>query len=111
MGRLREFDLDEAIGKAMTLFWHNGYDGTSLSDLTQTIGCKPPSFYFAFGSKDRLFSVVLERYYETYLGSAEEAFEEPTSRLVAEAMLTKLADIYTDSSHPRGCLALRCAMS
>jgi AcrR family transcriptional regulator len=111
MGRPREFDLDEAVGKAMTLFWHNGYDRTSLSDLTETIGCKPPSFYFAFGSKDGLFSIVLERYYEIYLGAVEKALEEPTSRLVAEVMLTRLADMYTDSSHPCGCLAVKCAMS
>jgi AcrR family transcriptional regulator len=111
MARPREFDIDEAIAKATTLFWHNGYDRTSLADLTRTIGCNPPSFYFAFGSKDGLFRMVLDRYYETYLGAAEEALKEPTSRRVAEAMLTRLADIYTDPTHPRGCLAVKCAMS
>lgn len=111
MARQREFDIDEAIVKATTLFWENGYDRTSLADLTRTIGCKPPSFYFAFGSKDGLFRIVLERYYEMYLGAAEEALKEPTSRRVAEGMLTRLVDIYTDSAHPLGCLAVKCAMS
>jgi AcrR family transcriptional regulator len=95
----------------MTLFWQNGYDRTSLADLTRTIGCKPPSFYFAFGSKDGLFRIVLDRYYETYLGAAEKALKEPTARRVVEGMLTRLADIYTDPSHPLGCLAIKCAMS
>jgi hypothetical protein len=54
---------------------------------------------------------VLERYYEIYLGAAEEALKEPTSRRVAEGMLTRLADIYTDPSHPLGCLAIKCALS
>jgi AcrR family transcriptional regulator len=111
MARQREFDIDEAVAKATTLFWANGYDRTSLADLTRTIGCKPPSFYFAFGSKDGLFRIVLERYYERYLGAAEEALKEPTSRRVAESMLVRLADIYTDPSHPSGCLAVKCAMS
>ena len=111
MARAREFDIDEAVAKATTLFWQNGYDRTSLADLTRTIGCKPPSFYFAFGSKDGLFRIVLDRYYETYLGAAEDALNEPTARGVAEGMLTRLADIYTDTSHPLGCLAVKCAMS
>jgi AcrR family transcriptional regulator len=111
MARAREFDIDEAVAKATTLFWQNGYDRTSLADLTQTIGCKPPSFYLAFGSKDGLFRIVLDRYYETYIGAAEEALKEPTSRMVAQGLLTRLADIYTDPSHPVGCLAVKCAMS
>jgi len=111
MARQREFDIDEAVSKATALFWEHGYDRTSLADLTRTIGCKPPSFYFAFGSKDGLFRIVLERYYETYLGAAEAALREPTSRRVVEGMLGRLADIYTDPSHPLGCLAIKCSMS
>ncbi|MDK4717510.1 TetR/AcrR family transcriptional regulator [Rhizobium sp. CNPSo 4039] len=111
MARQREFDIDEAVSKATTLFWEHGYDRTSLADLTRIIGCKPPSFYFAFGSKDGLFRIVLERYYKTYLGAAEEALKEQTSRRVVESMLTRLADIYTDPSHPVGCLAIKCTMS
>ena len=111
MARAREFDIGEAVEKATMLFWQNGYDRTSLADLTQAIGCKPPSFYFAFGSKDGLFKVVLDRYYEIYLGSAEQALNEATSRGVAEGMLSRLADIYTDPAHPRGCLAVKCALS
>jgi AcrR family transcriptional regulator len=111
MARAREFDIDEAVAKATALFWEHGYDRTSLADLTRTIGCKPPSFYFAFGSKDGLFRMVLERYYDIYIGAAEEALKEPTARRVAEGMLTRLADIYTDPSHPVGCLAIKCAMS
>lgn len=111
MARSRAFDVNTAIEKATTLFWQNGYDRTSLADLTASIGIKPPSFYFAFGSKDGLFRQVLGRYYDTYLGYAEEALKERTSRRVAEVMLYRLAEIYTDPSHPPGCLAVRCAMS
>ncbi|MCS0502132.1 TetR/AcrR family transcriptional regulator [Ancylobacter mangrovi] len=112
MARHREFDIDEAVVRATALFWENGYDRTSLADLTRTIGCKPPSFYFAFGSKDGLFRRVLDYYYDTYLVAAEVALAEPTSRRVAEGMLTRLADIYTDgAAHPLGCLALKCGMS
>ena len=38
MGRPREFEIDDAISKAAGLFWRNGYEGTSLSELTKAIG-------------------------------------------------------------------------
>lgn len=111
MARPRVLDIDKAMETATNFFWKNGYERTSVADLTQAMGITPPSFYFAFGSKDGLFRMVLERYYEMYLGAAEEALKEPTSRRVAEGILTRLADIYTDPSHPLGCLAIKCALS
>ena len=111
MARARMFDMDAAIESATRLFWQNGYDRTSLADLTAAIGIKPPSFYFAFGSKDGLFRQVLEHYFNTHLHYVEEALDEPTSRRVAEVMLYRMADLYTDPSHPPGCLAVKCTLS
>jgi AcrR family transcriptional regulator len=36
MGRPLEFDPNEALGKAMELFRRQGYEGTSLTDLTDS---------------------------------------------------------------------------
>jgi AcrR family transcriptional regulator len=110
MARPRVFDIDKAIDTATELFWRNGYERTSLADLTAAMGITPPSFYFAFGSKDGLFKRVLERYLETRLSYAEEALNQPTARGVAELMLHRMADLYTDASHPPGCLAVNCAL-
>ena len=62
MGRPREFDIETALDTAGELFWRKGYEGTSLSDLTGAIGITPPSFYFAFKSKEALFKQVVDRY-------------------------------------------------
>jgi AcrR family transcriptional regulator len=110
MARPRVFDVKKAIETATDLFWRNGYERTSLADLTEAMGITPPSFYFAFGSKDGLFEKVLEHYLSTRLSYAEEALSQPTARGVAEQMLNRLAELYTDPAHPRGCLAVNCAL-
>ncbi|MGC1301553.1 MAG: TetR/AcrR family transcriptional regulator [Caulobacteraceae bacterium] len=110
MARPRVFDLDEALQSAMGLFWRDGYEGTSLADLTAAMGITPPSFYHAFGSKDGLFLKVLEAYGELHLAHVEAAAFEPTARGVAEQMLSRMADFYTDPSHPPGCLVVNCAL-
>ena len=110
MGRPREFDLDAALAAAEELFWRKGYDGTSLSDLTSAMGIFPPSFYFAFKSKERLFEDVLERYMSGHMAYVGEALNAPTARAVAERLLYGMADSLTDPSCPPGCLAINNSM-
>ena len=110
MGRPREFEIDDAIEKATGLFWLKGYEGTSLSDLTKTIGISPPSFYFAFGSKEGLFKKVIERYLAEQGKIAEAAFRKPTARAVATHFLRGYADVLTDPLHAPGCLVINSAL-
>ena len=110
MGRPREFDVGQAVATAADLFWAKGYDRTSLSDLTKAIGITPPSFYFAFGSKEGLFRKVLDHYLSGHLGYFEDALREPTARKVVERLLYGYADGQTDPAHPPGCLGVNCAL-
>ena len=110
MGRPREFDIDEAIQMATELFWRKGYEGTSLSDLTGAMRITAPSFYFAFGNKEKLFRRVIEQYYESQIELLESALREPTVRGVAERFLYGYADVLTGRSHAPGCLALNSSL-
>ncbi len=65
MARPREFDIDDAVEKAMNVFWEKGYDGAGLVDLLQGMKISRGSFYKAFGSKKALFLKALERYDRT----------------------------------------------
>jgi AcrR family transcriptional regulator len=110
MGRPREFELDDAIEKATGLFWQNGYEGTSLGDLTTAIGISPPSFYFAFGNKEGLFRKVIERYFAEQSKLAEAALPKPTPRAVATHFLNGYVDVLTDPRHAPGCLAMNSSL-
>ncbi len=111
-GRPREFDAEMALDKALHVFWERGYEGTSLTDLTEAMGISRPSLYAAFGNKEELFRRALDRYAEKGPGSVHaEALAEPTARKVVEHLLRSVASSVTDPCHPAGCLAVQGALT
>src|SRR5580704_13875517 len=106
MGRPREFDTDAALEKAMRLFWAKGYEGTSVGDLTETLGISRPSLYAAFGDKQALFRAALERYAAGPAGSVAVALGKHTAREVAEHLLRGAADLQASTRNPGGCLTV-----
>lgn len=111
-GRPREFDKEQVLDKALHVFWKRGYEGTSLSDLTEAMGINRPSLYAAFGNKEELFKLALDRYVEKGPGSVHRAsLLQPTARAVVESLLTASATMLTDPSNPPGCLAVQGALS
>jgi AcrR family transcriptional regulator len=111
IGRPREFDTEKALDLAMELFWRKGYEGTSLSDLTSTMGITRPSLYAAFGNKEALFRIVLDRYEASAGKYRSDALKAPTARAVAQKLLQGAADLHGDKSNPAGCLGVQGALA
>ena len=110
-GRPRSFDADEALDRALRVFWRKGYEGTSLPDLTKAMRINRPSLYAAFGNKEDLFRKVVDRYDSGVAGYTREALERPTAREVVERLLEGAVDLLTDAQNPGGCLMVQAALA
>ncbi|MFI5760226.1 MULTISPECIES: TetR/AcrR family transcriptional regulator [unclassified Streptomyces] len=111
-GRPRSFDRDAALDKAMFAFWERGYEATSISDLTASLGISAPSLYAAFGDKRKLFDEVVVVYGGRYADFAAVALaEEPTARAALGRVLHEAAEVYTDPAHPPGCMVISAAVN
>ena len=104
-GRPLSFDRTAALKQAMLLFWKNGYETTSVAELTQAMQITAPSLYTAFGDKERLFLETVEHYQTgttiTALGLIREA---STGREAAASLLLESATAFTGKDTPKGCL-------
>ncbi|MGI5149456.1 TetR/AcrR family transcriptional regulator [Plantactinospora sp. CA-294935] len=87
MDRPRGFDTDEALERAMRVFWQQGYESSSLADLTGAMGITRTGMYAAFGNKEQLFRKALQRYADGPAGYFDDALERPTARAATEALL------------------------
>ncbi|WP_345527547.1 TetR/AcrR family transcriptional regulator [Nocardioides endophyticus] len=106
-GRPRGFDAEAALERATRVFWEQGYDGASLADLTAAMGITRTSMYAAFGNKDELFRLALERYTQDGTEYAADALGRPTAREVAETFLHGAALASTRPGYPPGCLGVQ----
>src|SRR5258708_20268255 len=62
-GRTRQFDVDEALDRALQVFWARGYEGATLPELTRAMGINRPSLYAGFGNKQQLFRQAINPYH------------------------------------------------
>ncbi|HEY8119461.1 MAG TPA: TetR/AcrR family transcriptional regulator [Methylophilaceae bacterium] len=110
-GRPRAFDHEEALGKALNVFWTRGYEGASMAELTDALGINRPSLYAAFGNKEELFRKALAKYLAGPVSYAEATMHEPTARKAVEKFLRKSAELLTNPNNPRGCMIVQGALS
>lgn len=107
-GRPREFDRDEALHRALDVFWQRGYQGTSITALTDAMGIGSPSLYAAFGSKADLFREAVDLYLSDDGAEPARLLEAgETARSSVEAFLRANADLFTREGEPSGCMLTR----
>ena len=111
MSRPKEFNPDDAIEKAMQVFWHKGYEATSMEDLLSAMDLNRGSLYDTFGDKRQLFLKVIDRYCTTFASSKFSLLDQsgpalPTLRRFITGMIE---GCLADPQH-RGCLIANTVM-
>ena len=100
----KSFNEQDAIGKAMKVFWEKGYEATSISDLIESTGINRGSLYNAFGGKRQLFTQSLLKYdVETRRAILAdlEALDNPP--LAFETLFNTLVQQAHNDIQPKGC--------
>ncbi len=109
-GRPREFDPEMALDRVLPVFWRDGFEGASVQELAAAVGVSKPSLYAAYGNKEALFLAALERYLSAFAaGLVEQLESEPDGRAAVRQYLRDTVALYTDRSHPFGCLIVTAA--
>lgn len=111
VGRPRAFNQDEALDRAMHIFWKRGFEGASLNELTGAMGIKPASLYAAFGNKQALFGQALTRYLAGPVASMHAALEQPTAYAVAKRILHQTGKFLTERRARHGCMTIQAALT
>jgi TetR/AcrR family transcriptional repressor of nem operon len=102
-GRPKEFIPEEALHRAMELFWQNGYEGASLPELLQAMGISRQSLYDTFGSKRELYISAIEHYRARQLAQALALLERDGSPLENVKGVMEFFENLAADARCRGC--------
>jgi AcrR family transcriptional regulator len=97
----------------MEIFWARGYEGATLEDLQKAMGgISAPSFYAAFGSKEKLFREAVDLYKATVGAPVVQALlGQSTAHASVESMLRATAHSLCLPDKPHGCLVILSAVN
>ena len=105
MPRLKEFEPDAALDRAMHLFWEKGYEATTMQDLVDRMGINRFSVYSTFGSKHELFLKALDRYRDAIaLSGPLRVLEQGKGLKSIRKYFQETVDFFASREGWRGCL-------
>lgn len=111
MARPLSFDPEQALDRAMHLFWRDGFAQVSIQSITEALGINRPSLYATFGDKEALFLKALQAYRSRYPGRALDAMRAaPPGRAALVALFEAVRDAYTEQGSPPGCMMMCASM-
>ncbi|MDZ4764188.1 MAG: TetR/AcrR family transcriptional regulator [Chloroflexota bacterium] len=107
MARRTDFDREQVVANAMNVFWEQGYELTSIEDLTTAMAIKTGSLYNTFRDKHALYLESLDLYLRTAGCCIFIALSDPDAgRAAVEQVFADLiAEIMADTDQ-RGCFML-----
>lgn len=107
MPRVKQFDQQQVLKKAMNLFWQQGYHATSIQDLVDHLGINRASLYDTFGGKKQLFEKALDRYITINQAANKKLLErsEPVKTTIRHLLEHTVKDVLSDKDK-KGCFVV-----
>jgi AcrR family transcriptional regulator len=109
-GRPQAFDPQEALDRAVEMFWEHGYEGVDVDRIARAVNVTKPCLYREFGDKPSLLLQAIKHYAQTYGAPMMKAFltEADIRKAVTAFCETTVA---TATAYPRtGCLMAAAAL-
>ncbi len=111
MARLKDFDEECVLDRAVDCFWQRGYEATTVRDLADAMKIGGASLYNAYGDKRALFGRSLERYANRSMRdriARMEAEREPKEAICA--FIAEIVDRSLKDPDRKGCLLINSAL-
>ncbi|MGQ6475358.1 TetR/AcrR family transcriptional regulator [Serratia sp. IR-2025] len=106
MARPRQFNKQEVLLQIMKLFWKQGYESTSLSDIMRETGLSKSSLYDAFGNKRELFLAAFEIYRQLRIRTLEGYLtSQPDARSSIVYFFEMILGHARTQERPFGCMS------
>ena len=103
MARPRKFDEDRVAEALLQTFWNLGYAATTVPHLSSSTGLGPGSLYAAFGNKEAMFQIAIDRY-QAYLA---ESFKNDSRGIEGiRVLFDSLVNLTIKDPDRRGCLVI-----
>lgn len=110
IARPREFDREEALQKALYVFWEKGYDATTLPDLLERMSISRSSLYDTFGDKQALFREALNLCLQEFTARRIELLRKAKSaKQGITAYFNDHVEVALKETYPGGCLVTNTA--
>jgi TetR/AcrR family transcriptional regulator, transcriptional repressor for nem operon len=97
MAGKKTFIPEQALEKAMNLFWNLGYEGTSIEDLVRSTGIGRGSLYDTFGDKHALYCALFK---EPTIAALQQS---GSLQEILEHLFQVFIDMLIDDPARRGC--------
>ena len=109
-GRPKGFIPDEALDRAVEMFWECGYEGVDMDRIARAVNVTKPALYRAFGDKSTLLLRAVERYALIYGAPKMAAFQaEPDIHKAVTAFCEATVNTATGDARS-GCMLAAAAL-
>jgi AcrR family transcriptional regulator len=117
MAGIKQFNEEQALERAMHVFWQRGYGATSMQELAQATGVLRGSLYHAYGDKQKIFLLAFARYQHQYLETVRKHLQQDDAETalrayfayVISSMSEPVPQLDETPSRTRGCLTTKIA--